>query len=62
MTENEKIAEMLKMINKTAIFEYSRGNYAKAIEVFEKGRMLEETVGLKKQAAEIHCQYRKCIL
>jgi tetratricopeptide (TPR) repeat protein len=52
MTENEKIAEMLKMINKTAIFEYSRGNYAKAIEVFEKGRMLEETVGLKKQAAE----------
>jgi len=40
------------MINKTAVFEYARGNYAQAIEIFEKGRMLEEAVGLKKQAAE----------
>jgi len=52
MTENEKIAETLKMINKTAIFEYSRGNYQQAIEVFERGRLLEETVGLKKQVAQ----------
>ncbi len=52
MNENEKIAQTLKMINKTAVFEYARGNYAQAIEIFEKGRMLEEAVGLKKQAAE----------
>jgi tetratricopeptide (TPR) repeat protein len=52
MTENEKIAQTLKMINRTAILEFSQGSYEQAIEVFERGRLLEEAMGLKKQVAE----------
>jgi tetratricopeptide (TPR) repeat protein len=52
MTENEKIAETLKTLNKAAILEVSQKNYRKAIEIFEQSKLVEETLGLRLQAAE----------
>jgi tetratricopeptide (TPR) repeat protein len=52
MIENEKIAEALKLMNKTAIMEIAAGNYQKALEIFKQSLILEKSLGLKLQSAE----------
>lgn len=52
MTENEKIADMLKTLNKKAMLAISSQNYEIARDSFEQAFILESQLGMTKQAAE----------
>jgi tetratricopeptide (TPR) repeat protein len=52
MIDKEKIAETLKLLNKAAIMETTRGNYEQALTIFGQSQELEQQLGLRLQVGE----------